>query len=153
MFLNTSSNIFKFTIVFFISGILIVLLSSQTPKIENVKIAKIIKYPNDSISISIEAIVKNDNFFSLTAVNTKIKSINVNHDLQIGVVDDFRIKAHSKHTVKAILKFAISDIISQFVINPNKQSWKFNITADIMPLFMVNTVHFELNIPKILHSF
>lgn len=136
--------------LFVVLGFLSIGLLATRPYIEKVSKVEVLKIGKDSVIVSINAVMTNDNFFSITGKNVSIKSRYEQEQGHVAKIRNFRISAYSSDTICLSIKFKITEVLSLINVNSTGQNWKFAIAGDFMPLFFVKFIEFEIDIPKLL---
>ena len=147
---NSVMRIVLLSVLFVVLGFLFICLFSKRPYIEKVSNVEVLKIVKDSVIVSINAVMTNDNFFSINGKNVSIKSRNNTEMDPIGKIQNFRIPSYSRDTICLSIKFKISEVFSHINGNSNGKNLTLAITGDFMPLFFVNFIEFEIDLSKLL---
>jgi hypothetical protein len=147
---NSVMRIVLLSGLFVALGLLSICLLSNRPYVEKVSKVEVLEIVRDSVIVSINAIMTNDNFFSINGKNVSIKSLNNKESFPIGDIQNFRISSYSTDTIGFSIKFKISEVLRHINSNSPGQNWKLAITGDFMPLFFVKFIEFEIDVPKLL---
>jgi hypothetical protein len=136
--------------LFVVLGFLSICLLATRPYLDKVSKVEVLKIVNDSVIVSINAVMTNDNFFSITGKNVSIKSRYEKELGHIGKIRNFRIASYSNDTIYLSIKFKLTEVLSLINSNSTGQNWKFAIAGDFMPFFFVKFIEFEIDIPMLL---
>jgi hypothetical protein len=131
-------------------GFLSICLLSNRPYVEKVSKVEVLEIVKDSVIVSIDVVMTNDNFFAINGKNVLIKSLNNKESYPIGDIQNFRISSYSTDTICLSIKFKISEVLRHINSFSPGQNWKLAITGDFMPLFFVKFIEFEIDVPKLL---
>ncbi len=143
-------RIVLFSGLFVALGFLSICLLSNRPFVEKVSKVEVLEIVKDSVIVSIDVVMTNDNFFSINGKNVSIKSLNNKESYPIGDIQNFRISSYSTDTICLNIKFKISEVLRHINSFSPGQKWKLAITGDFRPLFFVKFIEFEIDVPKLL---
>jgi hypothetical protein len=136
-----------FTIINLFLFIVTTSLLSSDPHLIEIKKVSIVNKTKDSITVEFHSIIKNSNYFPISASQIQFQAVNDGDTVGNGELETLALGSFTKDTVKLKITFSVKKL-ALLIMPPFSDSFKFTVLmkGSFSPLFFYNEYAFDVSI-------